>query len=197
MSITNYTELQSSLGRWLHRSDLATAAPDLIMLAETRFNRNLRVRQMETLHSEVIASNIVALPDDWLEFVGEPELGDTPLKFVARDEYKRLKGCYGNYYTIMGSVLRIGAQINAPAELTFDYYAKIPSLSDTTAANWLISDGPDVYMYGALLEAEPYMKNDPRMETWRAMLQVALTDLQGSNDRAKFSGGTLEIGAAQ
>lgn len=192
MSIESYADLKADIGRWLHRSDLAVVAPDLIMLAETRLNRSLRVRQMEVAHSEVISSSEVALPADWLEFIGEPMLGEAPLSFVVRDEFRRREG---NIYAIMGSVLHVGAPLNEPVTLAFDYYAKIPALSEAKQANWLLADGPDIYLYGALLEAEPYMKNDPRIQTWKGLLQVALTDLQASSDHAKYSGGTLTVGA--
>ncbi|TEA78642.1 phage adaptor protein [Allopusillimonas ginsengisoli] len=191
MSISTYSDLQASVGRWLHRADLASVVADLITFAEARLNRNLRVRQMEQSSSETIVSSEIALPDDWIEFVGAPMLGDTPLDFVTRDQYKARRGCYGNYYTIMGSTLLIGAQIHDSAQLSFDYYAKIPALSDFVESNWLLADGPDIYLYGALLEAEPYLKNDARIETWRGLLQVALTDIQAASDRAKYSGGTL------
>lgn len=199
MSISNYQQLQASLNRWLHRSDMAIVIPDLIVLAETRFNRNLRVRQMEKRLSAPITSETVALPADWLEFVGAPMDGETQFNYVARDQWDLNVGArnFGSFYTIIGDSILVGSDFAAPVNLRFDYYAKIPALSDEAPTNWLLLDGPDLYMYGALLEAEPYIKNDSRMETWRALLQVALTDLQASNDRAKYSGGTLELRAPQ
>ena len=196
MSIANYTDLKGAVSRWLHRADLVAVTPDLITLAETRFNRNLRVRQMQTAYSAETAIPIVALPADWLELVGAPVLGDKPLDYVTRDEYRTYTNAdrNGNYYYNIGSELALRAALTEPATLAFDYYAKIPALSDAAPTNWLLTDAPDVYLYGTLLEAEPYMKNDTRIETWRGLLQVALTDLQASSDRAKHSGATLVMG---
>lgn len=187
--ITDYTSLQASISRWLHRSDLVSVIPDLIMLAETRFNRNLRVRQMEKADTLALVDGVADLPADWIEFVGAPKDGDRPLQFVARDDWETYRQ-YGCYYTIMGSQILV---YEGPASVSVHYYAKIPSLSDTQASNWLLESGPDVYLYGALLESAPYIKNDERIETWRALLQVALTDLQMASDRGKYSGGTLVI----
>lgn len=189
MSIASYSELQAAVSRWLHRGDLASVVPDLITFAQARLNRNLRVRQMETAHTETVTMQQLALPADWLEFVGAPKLGDDRLDFITRDQYKG--GCEGNFYTIMGSTLYLSPTLDGPTELAFDYYTKIPALSDTATTNWLLVDGPDIYLYGSLLEAEPYLKNDPRIETWRGLLQVALTDIQGASDRAKHSGASL------
>ncbi|MFY1969576.1 phage adaptor protein [Achromobacter xylosoxidans] len=197
MSITNYAELQAAIGRWLSRTDLAPVAPDLITLAETRFNRNLRVRQMENTVTQTIAAPVVAFPADWLELLGEPTVDGAPLHFVTSDQMRERRGGMGryegDYYTIRGDDLVVGARIDNTVELEFTYYARIPALTTAAPTNWLLAAGPDIYLYGSLLEAEPYLKNDPRIETWRSLLQVALGDLQASSDKAKFSGGSLEI----
>ncbi|MBY4947001.1 hypothetical protein K6V92_10260 [Cupriavidus respiraculi] len=197
MTILNYSDLRNAVGRWLKRSDLADAAPDFITLYEARANRNLRVRQMETEYSAVITDQTVPLPADWLELLGDPTLDGRPQSFITRDQYKQRTGevpAYEDgYYTISGSNLKFGANVADGVTLAFDYYAKIPSLSEAAPTNWLITDAPDVYLYGSLLEAEPYLKNDPRIATWQSLLATAMADLQAAGDRAKHSGGTLEI----
>lgn len=198
MSIDTYAKLQASVGSWLHRSDLAARAPDFISLAEARFNRNLRARQMQKAFSQLIASPVVTLPTDWLETVDRPKVEDEPLDLVTRAQFeeRQVRGWFGCYYTIWGNEIRIGMRIQDPVTVTFDYYGRIPALSTQAPVNWLLRDGQDIYLYGSLLEAAPYLNNDARIETWRALLQVGLTDLQTSNDNAKFAGGTLAMGQA-
>ena len=197
MSITNYAELQAAIGRWLSRTDMAIVAPDLITLAETRLNRNLRVRQMETTVTQTISGPVNAFPADWLELRGEPTVDGVPLRFVTSDQMQERSGGMGrfegDFYTIRGNDLVVGSRIANTVSLAYTYYARIPALTDAAPQNWLLITGPDIYLYGSLLEAEPYLKNDPRMETWRALFQVALGDLQVSSEKARFSGGSLEI----
>lgn len=197
MSITNYSELQGAIGRWLSRTDLATVAPDLITLAETRLNRNLRVRQMETTVAQTISSPVFAFPADWLELRGEPTVDGEPLHFVTTDQMQERSGGMGrfegDFYTIRGNELVVGSRIADTVDLEFTYYARIPALTSAAPSNWLLAAGPDIYLYGSLLEAEPYLKNDTRIETWRSLFQVALGDLQVSSEKARFSGGSLEI----
>lgn len=194
--ITNYVDLQTALRNYLHRGDLNAIIPTFIQLAETRFNRNLRLRQMEAEATLPVVDGRVVLPEDWLEFSGAPMAGAAQLTFVPRDKwglhYQQHLG--GNYYTIIGSVLHAAWDTSAgTGDVTFRYYQKIPSLDSENPSNWLIREAPDAYLYGALLEAEPYIKNDRRIEVWRQLLQVALNDLQISNDRGKYSGGSLAI----
>ena len=48
MAIGNYAELQAAIKSWSKRNDLDSVIPDFITLAETRINRNIRIRKMET-----------------------------------------------------------------------------------------------------------------------------------------------------
>ena len=45
------------------------------------------------------------------------------------------------------------------------YRANIPPLA-SNGANWLLTLAPDLYLYGALLESAPYIKEDGRIQTW-------------------------------
>lgn len=195
--IQTYDDLKAAVGRWLHRNDLGTPAEDFITLFETRANRNLRVRQMETTQSQTVTTQSVALPADWLELIGKPTLGGKPQDFITRDQFKLLDGTVpvfeSGYFSIFGATLRLNVDVSAGVTLAYDYYAEIPALSDTVQTNWLILAAPDVYLYGSLLEAAPYLNNDPRIVTWQGLLTAGLDALQTTGDKAKWSGGTLEV----
>ena len=47
MALSTFTELKDAVADWLDRSDLTTRIPDFITLAESRLNRDLRIRPME------------------------------------------------------------------------------------------------------------------------------------------------------
>ena len=44
----------------------------------------------------------------------------------------------------------------------------LASLSNTNTTNWLLTNHPDAYVYGALSEAEPFIPDDPRVGIWKA-----------------------------
>lgn len=199
--IQTFDDLKAAVGRWLHRTDLAAAAEDFITLYEARANRNLRVRQMEATYSQSVTAQRNSLPADWLEMIGKPTVGGKPQDFITRDQFKLLDGTIpvfeSGYFSIFGSQIALNVDVSAGVTLAYDYYAKIPALSATAQTNWLITAAPDIYLYGSLLEAAPYLKDDPRIETWRGLLTVAMGDMQRASDQAKWSGGTLEVRNAQ
>jgi hypothetical protein len=86
MALSTYAELKSSVADWLNRSDLTTAIPDFISLAEAQMERKLRTRQMISRASATISTEYSALPDDFLE-VKSLKLQTspvTPLQFEIR-----------------------------------------------------------------------------------------------------------------
>ena len=71
------------------------------------------------------------------------------------------------------------------------YFAKLTKLSNSVTTNWLLTSSPDIYLYGALLQAAPYLQDDARIQTWATLYERALNDLRTADDRGASSGGTL------
>jgi hypothetical protein len=198
MALSTYAELKSSVADWLNRSDLTTAIPDFISLAEAQMERKLRTRQMISRASATISTEYSALPDDFLE-VKSLKLQTnpvTPLQFETIDSLDNLQQQYRSaskprFFSIVGNQMRTVpvADDSYTAELT--YYAKLSKLSSTNTTNWLLTAASDAYLYGTLMQAAPYLKDDARIAVWSSMYISALEDLQVSDDRGASSGGAL------
>ena len=69
MAISTYAELQTAIKSWSKRDDLDSQIPDFIKLAETRINRNIRIRIMETrvTSNTVSAQGYYGLPDNFVQ----------------------------------------------------------------------------------------------------------------------------------
>jgi hypothetical protein len=78
-------------------------------------------------------------------------------------------------------------------ELT--YYAKIPALSDAATTNWLLGVAPDVYLYGSLMEAAPYLDDDARVQTWGGLLEQAMSAIEIESDRARIGSSSIRMRA--
>jgi len=195
MALDTYAGLKSTIADYLNRDDLTSVIPGFIALAEAKFNRKLRLRQMIKRAEGQIETSFFAYPSDWLQ-AKEFQLNTNPiirLKFVTEAQGDELKATsymapgQPLYYTITGSQLEF---IPAPdttysAELT--YYAKIPALSDSNTSNWLLLYAPDLYLYGALMEASPYLKDDERVAVWGQLYANSLGDIEVADQRASVS----------
>jgi hypothetical protein len=72
------------------------------------------------------------------------------------------------------------------------YYAKIPALSDSNTTNWLLTESPDLYLYGALAQTAPYLKEDERMGVWAGLYQKLFDDMMLADERARIGSSKLK-----
>lgn len=191
MSIANYNDLVVAVGNYLARDDLTLRVPEFIALAEAKFNRELRCRQMETrtkLTANILAAEpaYLTLPSDFqtMRTVCLFSVTDKPrLEYLDDDRLKDFRSNVGDlttqprYYGIDSATMELVPRPDANYVVEIVYRALIPALTLTTQTNWLITLAPDAYLYGTLLETAPYMKEDPRIEVWAAGLKNALEGL--------------------
>jgi hypothetical protein len=196
-----YSGLQASVADWLTgRTDLVGVIPDFIRLAEAKFNREIRAQEMVIRKTTTSAAEVVGLPADWLQTKNVELItsnGPKKLEYVTLDHaddinYART-GLPTYAFTIVGGAIQL---VPAPTEnqtVQLTYYQKIPALTDIAPTNWLLTKHPDLYLYGALLHAAPYLENDERVQLWGTAVQATIDTLNGVADRAEFSGQPLRM----
>jgi hypothetical protein len=199
MALTTYTELKSSLADWLNRQDLTSTIPDFISLAEAQAERQLRTRQMIVRATATIETEYGALPGDFLE-TKSLKLNTNPitaLQFDTVDAMDFLKSTrylssgQPKLFSIVGAQIRVLPVPDTAYTAELIYYAKLSKLSSTNATNWLLTQAPDVYLYGSLLQAAPYLQDDARIPVWSSLYQAGLDQLQIADDRGSTSGGAI------
>jgi hypothetical protein len=195
MALDTFAGLKATIADYLNRDDLTAIIPSFITIAEAKFNRKLRTRQMIKRANGQIDSAFFAYPSDWLQ-AKEFQLNTNPivrLQFVTEAYGDELKAnryvSIGQpaYYTITGTQLEFIPAPDATYSAELTYYAKIPALSDSNTSNWLLAYAPDLYLYGALLEAAPYLKDDERLAVWSQMYINSLGDIEVADQRASVS----------
>jgi hypothetical protein len=73
------------------------------------------------------------------------------------------------------------------------FYKKITALSASNQTEQMLTDNPDIYLYGALLEAEPFIMNDERVVLWAKGFTQAVADLQEQDNKDRHSGSALRV----
>ena len=200
MAITTYAELQTAVEGWLHRSDLDAIIPDFIMLGEKRIFREIRAREMETALSSAITAGVIALPTDYLD-LKFAYVDGSPTQLLTRATPTQI---YLSYPSRTGSglptmIAREGSNfIFGPYPGTYTikgiYYAKPTVVA--TSANSLFVANPDLYLFAALLEAEPYIKNDARIQLWQAKYEQIKSQINAYERGEYGSGSGLQVMAA-
>ena len=196
MAISNYSELKAAIADWLNRSDLTDSIPDFIVLAETRHKRDFKIRRMETrvTASTVADSEFYSLPDNYvamrnIQLNTDPK---TPLEYLTPEQMDRIHAGSSKgkpkAYSIIGNNIQLRPIPDSVYQIEILYFKHFTALSDSNTTNDMLTHHPDAYLYGALVEAEPYLQNDKRIQVWSAYYDRTKNDIISSNERDRHSG---------
>ena len=195
-TITNYATLQSAIADYLNRADLTAQIQTFIQFAEADLNTRLRSREMIVNATATSDGQFVALPSDWLEAINMMIVGgQSPLRYITPDEadtiIKAQTFTSTRFYSMTTGIIELVPP--AVDDITIDmvYYGKIPALSTANTTNWLLTKAPDVYLYGALTHAAPFLMDDQRMGVFSQIYLARVQSLQDESQKALHSGSPL------
>ena len=201
MAFTNYTSFVTVVENYLARTDLSAQIPDFINLAQQRMTRDLRTRPMLKVATTTAnsADGTVELPSDFLEmrelhFQGNPEI---VLQYQTPDLFFRNlltnTGATPVYYTLLSNELQFAPVPSSDLTLQMLYYAQPTFISPSTASNLYLANYPDALLYATLVEAEPYLMNDSRIQTWANMYDRAIGNIMRNDDGSKYPNVSLNV----
>lgn len=197
MALSSYSTIKTAIGDWLGRSDLGDPIDDMIDIAEARIYGELRLSFMESALSVTISSGVATIPSDFLELKhayidGTPtqwldvkaaqwihqmyptRSSDSKPTFIAVDDGNFIFGPYPDSgYTLKGT-----------------YYAKPTALSTSNETNWVVTNAPDLVLFGALVESAPYLGDDPRITLWEAKFQQTVDRVKRQEKRERWPMGS-------
>jgi hypothetical protein len=199
LALDTYSGLQTSIAGFLNRSDLISIIPDFITLAESQMHRRFVGRQRQGLpiprrmvgRSDATISTsdeYIAVPSDFagpLSFTLDSD-PITVLDYLDSQNLQEWKastaaattsGQPPRFYAVVGGEFQLYpiADQDYTGELT--YIKRVAALTDTNTTNWVLADYPDAYLYGALVQSAPYLKDDGRLEVWGTLFTAALDDI--------------------
>ena len=173
--VLTYDSLTSTVLQYLERRDTAVvnAIPTFITLAEFEIAEQIKtLGQLQVVESTMTASNpVLQKPARWRKTVSMSITVDGVKQPVYLRKYEYLK----NYWpdTSQTSIPQYYADTDwdhwylAPTPASaYDfevlYYERIAPLSSTNQTNWLTQNAPNAMLFGTLLQAMPFLKNDQR-----------------------------------
>ena len=203
MAISTYTELKSAVADFLNRDDLDSVIPTFITLAEADINRSVRHWRMEERSSgqQSGGDQYMQIPADWVETIRMHVVGNgtSPINLasIATIADKRARkedeaGVPTLYAHVRGEFELYPTPVE-DTDIELVYYKKLDALGDDQASNWLLSEAPDVYLYGTLLHSAPYLADDARVAVWAQMYSAAVSNLIDSGEKAQYSGSGLKL----
>jgi hypothetical protein len=192
MAISNYNDLLVAAANWLARDDLNARIPEFVALFEAAANRELRVRDMEqrAYCTTVDGQRLYAWPTDMVElrYIKIDGTPPTVLQYLNPEQFESQDPQVGGtprYWSDIQAALCLWPTPTEGLTVQIDYYRRLDLANAGESGNWLIRRHPDIYLYGTLMQAEPYLMNDARVETWRSLLNAAADQLRNAEWRIK------------
>jgi hypothetical protein len=195
-----FTSLQSDIRNYLERGGATDPIvfeqiPRLITLAERRIARELKIQGFQNVVTMTMQSDVAvyAKPDRWRDTIsinyGTGTGNNTRVQVYPRS-YEYVREYWPNetetdppkFYADYNYNYWIFAPTpDAAYPVEILYYELPPLLDDTNQTNWLSEYAPNLLLYGSLVEATPFVKDDQRVQLWQSYYDRALAALNGED----------------
>jgi hypothetical protein len=163
--------------------------------------RELRTRKMLSSATSAFTAGDakVALPSDFLQIrdlyvQGNPRF---PVSYLSPSAFTRNARADDSgkpvFYTTLAAEFMFAPIPDSAYTLEILYYAKPTVLSGSNASNVFLANYADALLYASLLEAQPYLMDDPRIQTWGDLYGRAVKNIVESDENSEYSGIPLQM----
>ena len=205
MALDTYDNLKSEIASFLNRDDLTANLDTFIDLAETRHARDLRIREMEAVSTSittVAGTQSYDLPTGYLElrYAMLQTSPYTMLQYMTPADFFRV---YNEgegtgmpvYYTIVGKKIYLGHSPDSANVLELGFFQRATALSSSNTTNDILTNFPDLYLYGSLAETSPFLMQDERLAVWSSLYKEGVRTANESAQRGRVSAAPLQMSA--
>ena len=196
-AVMTYDSLAADIQSYLERSDTATIEkiPTFIMLAEQIIASQIKFLGNMTVNTStmVAGQNIIDKPARWRKTVSMNITvgGKREPVLLRKYEYLRqyapdpattdMPKYYADYdYTHW----MVAPTPDLPYSFEVLYYERPQPLDSSNQTNWFTQYAPQALLYGSLLQAMPFLKNDGRVQMWQQQYDLIMGALK-AEDQAR------------
>ena len=193
-SVMTYDSLVENIQSYLERTDTATLEkiPLFIMLAEQTIASQIKFLGNLTVVESTMVSNqpVIDKPARWHKTVSFNITVAGERQPVLLRKYEYLREYWPNatdtgipaYFADYDYTHWLVAPTPASG-YTFEvlYYERIQPLDSSNQTNWFTIYAPQALLYGSLLQAMPFLKNDERMAMWQQNYDLIMRTLMAED----------------
>ena len=190
-AVMTYDSLTENIQSYLERTDTATLEkiPLFIMLAEQVIAAEIKfLGNLTVAESNMTANNpIIAKPARWHKTVSMNVTVDGQKYPVLLRKYEYLREYWPDqtqaavpeYYCDYDySNWLVAPTPDTAYDFEVLYYQRVQPLDSTNQTNWFTEYAPQALLYGSLLQAMPFLKNDERMPMWQQQYTAIMNTLK-------------------
>lgn len=192
--VMTYDSLVLDIQQYLERIDDATIAkiPTFIMLCEQKLAADIKFLGNLTVNTSqmVQGQNIIDKPARWRKTVSMNVTVAGERRPVLLRKYEYIREYWPNptaedapkfYCDYDYTHWLVGPTPDAAYDFEVLYYERTQPLDSSNQTNWFTQYAPQALLYGSLLQAMPYLKNDARIPVWKAEYDEIVRVLKGED----------------
>jgi hypothetical protein len=193
--VMTYDSLVNNIQTYLERNDPTTVAyiPTFIMLAEQSIAAEIKfLGNLTVANSAMVSGNaVIEKPARWHKTVSmnvTDSDGNRQPILLRTYEYLReywpnssLTGLPAYYADYDYTHWLVAPTPSTTFSYEVLYYERVQPLDTTNQTNWFTVYAPQALLYGSLLQAMPYLKNDDRIPMWQAQYTAIMNSLKAEN----------------
>jgi hypothetical protein len=194
-----YDSLVENIQSYLERTDAATIAkiPLFIMLAEQVIASDIKFLGNLTVNTSTMVanSNVIDKPARWHKTVSMNITVAGKRQPVLLRKYEYIRNYWPDpaetdvplfYCDYDYTHWLVGPTPNAPYVFEVLYYERAQPLDSSNQVNWFTTYAPQALLYGSLLQAMPFLKNDDRIPMWQAQYKQII-DVLKTEDKLRVA----------
>jgi len=189
-----YDSLVEDIQQYLERIDAATLAkiPTFIMLCEQKLAADIKFLGNLTVNTSAMVqgANVIDKPARWRKTVSMNVTVAGERQPVLLRKYEYIREYWPNpasedvpkfYCDYDYTHWLVGPTPDAAYDFEVLYYERAQPLDSSNQTNWFTQYSPQAMLYGSLLQAMPYLKNDARFPLWKAEYDDIVRVLKGED----------------
>jgi hypothetical protein len=192
--VMTYDSLVEDIQQYLERTDDATIAqiPRFIMLAEQVIASQIKFLGNLTVNTSnmVIGAATIDKPARWHKTISMNVTvsGKRQPVFLRKYEYLReyapdpsVEGVPKFYADYDYTHWLVAPTPDTAYDYEVLYYERVQPLDSSNQSNWFTTYAPQAMLYGSLLQAMPFLKNDERIAMWQQQYDLIINTLKSED----------------
>jgi hypothetical protein len=193
--MATYATLKADVATWARRSDLTSAIPAFVSLAEMEIYKThqppLRVREMETESSLTVTALTAAVPANYLEarYIKLDNTDRPTIQYMAPSKWDQYQS---GFFTVVGDEIRLPADTSSNLKLV--YLAQPAALVNDADTNDVLNAYYGIYLSATLKYAAAYVKDYASRDTFQLQLDAFISGAISNNKPVAAGPLTVQLG---
>ena len=193
-AVMTYDSLFENIQSYLERTDTATIdkIPTFIMLAEQVIAADLKFLGNLTVNTSTLTQGdaVIQKPARWHKTVSMNITVNGKRQPVLIRKYEYIRNYWPDptkvgtpefYCDYDYTHWLIGPTPDQAYNFEVLYYERVQPLDSSNQTNWFTTYAPQALLYGSLLQAMPFLRNDERIPTWQAQYDQIMNVLKAED----------------